>query len=234
MSTKTVGYIRVSTSDQADRGVSLEVQRQRLAAYAVALDLDLVGILEDGGESAKNLDRPGIKQALAMLDSGEAEALLVFKLDRLTRSVRDLDFLIKNYFESRCQLLSVGDSIDTRTASGRLTLNLLASIAQWEREKTVELVTEAMAHKKSKGEYCGGRRPIGQRPVNGVLVPDEAEQAILATIKSLRAEGLTLRTISAQLAQQGHVNRQGRPFDSKTLSRLVPRQRAKYSRKVAA
>ncbi|WP_437786905.1 recombinase family protein [Sorangium sp. So ce1097] len=95
------------------------------------MDLDLVDIIEDPGVSAKTLDRPGLQRALGMLDAGQAYALLVVKLDRLTRSVRDFDTSIARYFADRFSLLSVADSIDTRSAAGRLVLNVLASVSQW-------------------------------------------------------------------------------------------------------
>jgi len=88
--TRTVAYLRVSTDKQADRGVSLEAQRAKVESYAALFDLELVAIEVDAGVSAKSLARPALDRALAMLRAGKADALLVVKLDRLTRSVRDL------------------------------------------------------------------------------------------------------------------------------------------------
>lgn len=154
--TRVVGYIRVSTEAQADGGVSLEAQRAKLSAYATAMDLDLVAVHVDAGLSAKTLARPGVLAALAMLEGGEAEGLLVAKLDRLTRSVRDLGDLVERYFSARFSLLSVADSIDTRSAAGRLVLNVLASVAQWEREATGERTRDALAHLRREGVRLGG------------------------------------------------------------------------------
>jgi len=135
MTTKTIAYLRVSTDKQADRGVSLDAQRAKVKAYAELYDLELLEVIVDAGESAKSLDRPGLKRALGMLKAGQAEALLVVKLDRLTRSVVDLGTLVERYFApGKAALLSVGEQIDTRSAAGRLVLNVLASVSQWERE----------------------------------------------------------------------------------------------------
>ncbi len=117
--TKVVGYIRVSTTQQADEGVSLDAQRARLEAYAIAMNLEIVAIEVDAGVSAKNMDRPGLKKALEALDNGTAAGLLIFKLERLTRNVYDLGTLLDRYFSSKFALLSVCDSIDTRSATGR-------------------------------------------------------------------------------------------------------------------
>ena len=133
MATKTVAYVRVSTDKQADAGQSLEAQRAKVESYAGLYDLELVEVIVDAGVSAKNLSRPGLDRALAMLKSGKAEALLVVKLDRLTRSVRDLGELVEHYFASgKAALLSVSEQIDTRSAGGRLVLNVLASVSQWD------------------------------------------------------------------------------------------------------
>lgn len=114
--------------------MSLDAQREKLTAYAGAMDLILVDVFEDAGASAKNLEREGLRRALARLDQGDVGGLVITKLDRLTRNVRDLGDLVERYFTSTCALLSVSDSIDTRMAGGRLVLNVLTSVAQWERE----------------------------------------------------------------------------------------------------
>src|SRR5712692_3087072 len=126
--TKAVGYIRVSTDKQAEHGVSLDAQQAKLAAYAALYDLTLVEVIVDAGASAKTLNRPGLQRALGMLRKGKATALLVAKLDRLTRSVEDLGELIRTVFvPGKADLLSVGEQIDTCTAAGRLVLNVLGS-----------------------------------------------------------------------------------------------------------
>src|SRR5580698_4447513 len=114
--TRTVAYLRVSTEKQADHGVSLEAQRAKVAAYAELYDLELVEVIVDAAASAQTLEREGLQRALGMLRSGRATALLVVKLDRLTRSVKDLGQLLEEYFGSgRFALMSVGEQVDTRT-----------------------------------------------------------------------------------------------------------------------
>jgi site-specific DNA recombinase len=152
---RAVGYVRVSTETQAEEGVSLAAQRAKLDAYATAMDLSLVTVREDAGVSAKTLERPGLRAALEDLEAGRADALLVPKLDRLTRSVRDLGFLLERYFAARFSLLSIADSVDTRTAGGRLVLHVLTSVAQWEREAIGERTRDALRHLKAKGVRIG-------------------------------------------------------------------------------
>src|SRR4051812_10036683 len=145
--TRTIAYLRVSTDKQADRGVSLDAQRAKVRAYAALYDLELVEVIVDAGASAKTLDRSGLQRALAMLKRGQAQALLVVKLDRLTRSVRDLGHLVDGYFVAgKAALLSVSEQVDTRTASGKLVLNILASVSEWERAAIGERTSAAMQH----------------------------------------------------------------------------------------
>src|ERR1051326_7093744 len=210
--TKAVGYIRVSTDKQADHGISLDAQQAKLTAYAHLYDLTLVEVIVDAGVSAKTLDRPGLQRALGMLRKGQAHALLVAKLDRLTRSVEDLGELIRTVFvPGKADLLSVGEQIDTRTAAGRLVLNVLGSVAQWERETIGERTAEALAHKKAQGQKTGGDVPYGYGlAADGkTLVPDEAEQDLLAAIREARQRGLSQRAIVAELTRQGFTTRKG-------------------------
>lgn len=112
MKTRAIGYVRVSTDKQADHGISLDAQRAKIEAYASLYDLDLIEVIVDAGASAKTLDRPGLQRALTLLKSGKADALIVVKLDRLTRSVSDLGTLVEKHFQ-KAALLSVAEQIDT-------------------------------------------------------------------------------------------------------------------------
>ena len=221
--TRAVAYVRVSTEKQADQGVSLDAQQAKVAAYAALYDLELVEVIVDAGVSAKSLDRPGLRRALGALDSGAANALLVVKLDRLTRSVRDLGELVERYFaEGRAALLSVGEQIDTRTAAGRLVLNVLASVSQWEREVIGERTSAAMLHKSASGGFVGGVPPYGWKVGDdGQLVEVAEEQAVLAAAASLRRAGLSLRQVSRELAVRGFVSRSGLPFAATQVARMV-------------
>ena len=222
MTTKTIAYLRVSTDKQADKGISLEAQEEKARAYASLYDLALIEVIIDAGESAKTLDRPGLQRALSMLKTGKADALLVVKLDRLTRSVVDLGKLIETYFSpGKAALMSVGEQIDTRSAAGRLVLNILASVSQWERETIAERTRDAMRHKQANGEYIGGEAPYGFKLVDGELIDDEAEQEVIQKAKTYHAEGLSLRKIAAELDKQGIKTRRGSIFAANQIKRMV-------------
>lgn len=224
---KVVGYVRVSTEEQAVSGQSLEAQRAKLEAYARLYDLELTEIVEDPGESAKSLQRPGLQRCLESLRRGDAQGLLIAKLDRLTRSVADWQTLIDGFFGERAgkQLFSVADSIDTRTAAGRLVLNVLLSVAQWERETIGERTKDALQSKIRKGERCGKVRFGFRLDVDGrTLVPHAGEQEALQRVAELRAAGQSLRAIATELTRRGILTKEGKTRWTHTaVSRLLQR-----------
>jgi|SRR5882724_2531009 DNA invertase Pin-like site-specific DNA recombinase len=141
-----MAYVRVSTDKQVEHRHSLDAQQAKLMAYAALYDLDLVAMEVDAGVTAKTLQRPALQQALTRLKTGEAVALLVVKLDRLTRSVRDLGILVETYFlAGKWSPMSVSEQINTRTAAGRMVLKILAAVSQWERETIGKRTAEAIA-----------------------------------------------------------------------------------------
>jgi DNA invertase Pin-like site-specific DNA recombinase len=223
-----IGYIRVSTDGQAEEGVSLAVQESQVRAYAELYGFALLGIETDAGASAATLERPGLTRALATLERGEAEALIVPKLDRLTRSVRDLDTLLTNYFApGRYILASVREQVDTTTATGRMVLHVLMSVAQWEREIIGERTREALAHKRSMGERMG-QIPYGYSlGADGVhLEPDPEEQVVVARICEMKRSGMSLRGIVEQL-NAGQTPARGAAWYRPTVTAIINREESK-------
>jgi DNA invertase Pin-like site-specific DNA recombinase len=227
--TRVVGYVRVSTEEQAREGVSLAAQRARIEAQSIASDLELVDVYEDKGLSAKSLERRGLSDALAALDTGKADGLLIFKLDRLTRNVVDLGELLERYFASRFSLLSVSDAIDTRSAGGRLVLNVLVSVAQWEREAIGERTATALAHIRAQGVRLGGEA-LGWRRVNSrdaagrlVVAVEQAELTAVERIQALHNARLSLRAICTRLEAEGHKTKRGGKWAPKTVRAVLLR-----------
>lgn len=219
--TRAVAYLRVSTDKQADHGVSLAAQESKVRAYAALYDLELVAVEVDAGLSACSVDgRPALARALGMLGKG-VDALLVVKLDRLTRNVADLGGLIDRYFGPRgAALLSVSEQIDTRTSAGRLVLNVLASVAQWEREAIGERTSAALQHKRSRGEVVGSV-PYGFTADAGRLVPDVHETALRTRATALHDSGLSLGGIGRALAAEGFFSRSGRVLHAVQVQRML-------------
>lgn len=220
---RVVAYVRVSTEKQADSGGSLEAQREKLDLFARLHDLEIIDVCVDAGASAKTLERPGLDRARAALRSGRASGLLVMKLDRLTRSVRDLDALVTEHFANgRSALISISENVDTRSAAGRLVLNVLTSVAQWEREAIGERTSTVMQSMRARGEFIGGHPPFGFRlDAANELVEDAAEQATIARVLALRGAGLSLAAIARAVSDEGHVGRSGRPLAKTQIARIV-------------
>ncbi len=195
---KAAGYIRVSTDEQAKSGLGLEAQEKKIRAYAELFDIELTEIVSDEGISGKTLKRPGLQKVLAQVQNKEVEGIIVAKLDRLTRSVSDMGTLVASTFNT-AELFSVSEQVDTRTAAGRLVLNVLVSVGQWERETIVERTKDALAQKKNRQEKTGGIVPYGKKLVDGKLVEEEAEQQVIDYIHRLRAEGTSYNRIAEAL-----------------------------------
>jgi site-specific DNA recombinase len=219
---RAVGYTRVSTEKQADRGVSLEAQLEKIRAMAVVQGAEVVEVIQDAGESAKSLERPGMARLLALVDAGTVQVVIVAKLDRLTRSVRHLGELLERFHRKGVSLVSVAESLDTGSAAGRLVLNIMTAVSQWEREAIAERTATALQHKKSRRKVYSPT-PFGFAREGDGLVPLPDEQAVIGQIQVYRANGWSLRRIADTLNREGVPTKQGnagllRPW--RTCSRI--------------
>ena len=219
---KAIGYARVSTDKQAEQGVSLEAQEAKIRAMATVQGADLIEVIVDGGESAKNLNRPGLRRLIALVDAGNIDAVIVAKLDRLTRSVKDLCELLELFEKRRVALVSVAESLDTGSAAGRLVITIMGAVSQWEREAIGERTRDALRHKRTSGERVGNIR-FGFRlsPDGKHVEPDPGEQAVLTEIRHLRQNGHTLRGIAAALNQRALRTRRGSAWRLEHVARII-------------
>jgi DNA invertase Pin-like site-specific DNA recombinase len=230
----TVGYVRVSTEKQAERGFSLEAQAEKIRAMALVQSADLSEIIIESGESAKSLNRPGMAKLLALVDAGKVKAVIVAKLDRLTRSVKDLCELLERFERRGVALVSVAESLDTGSAAGRLVLNIMASVSQWEREAIGERTRDALHYKRTQGERVGniafGFRLAGD---GQHLEPDPAEQAALDAARRLRTAGHSLRAVADALNQGGHRTRRGTSWRLESVVRVFKQDVGKQGPRAA-
>jgi site-specific DNA recombinase len=223
-SMKVIGYIRVSTDGQEASGLGLEAQREKITGYCSLYDLEIVELVQDTASGKSMKGRDGLQKALAMLRMGKVEGLVVAKLDRLTRSVRDLGYLLERHFTGGNSLLVVAEQVDTRTASGRLVLNLLVSVAQWERETIGERTSAALVAKRRRGEKTGGDLPFGyESGPGGRLIENPREQAVIRLIEALRQRGYGYKAIAKALNESGHKTKRGKPWGQTNVQRIVRR-----------
>ena len=234
-SLRLVGYARVSTEDQATTGVSLAAQEVRLKAHAKAHGYRLLRIETDEGVSGKvpPSRRPGLRRALDAVKDKKADGIAFLKLDRLSRSVRDILSLADDAQRRGSHIVSVHEHIDTSSAAGRFTLGVLALLAQMEREQVGERTVMGMAQVAREGRARSRFLPFGYR-IKGAdkrtvvkagdrrqLVEHPAEMRLLRRMQKLRAEGLGARRIARELNAKGTNPRTGRPWNPSTVAALL-------------
>ncbi len=222
---KAIGYVRVSTEDQAREGVSLDNQTAKIKAYAELKDLDLIEIVADAGISAKNLNRPGVQKVLDMTRRKEVGAVVVYKLDRLFRSTIDALETTGKFEKWGIAFHSIHETLDTQSAMGKFFFTLTAALAEMERNIIGERTRSALAHKRANGEKTGGNVPFGYDVTGtGHLVENRAEQKALRLIRDLRGKGYSLRAICRELEKEGHRTKTGKvTWNPKTISMILKR-----------
>ena len=220
---RAIGYCRVSTDKQSEKGVSLEAQTEKIRAMAVVHGFELIEVVEDG-ESGKSLHRPGMQRVLEMVRRREVGAVIIAKLDRLTRSVKDLCELLELFERREVALISVAESLDTSSAAGRLVINIMAAVSQWEREAIGERTRDALQHKRGQGERVGNIA-FGYRlaPDGKHVEPDTGEQAVLGEIRRLRRSGVSLRRIAAASNGRALKTRRGTTWRLEHVARICSR-----------
>jgi site-specific DNA recombinase len=204
--------------------VSLENQRAKLQDYARLKDLELVGIIEDAGISAKNMNRPGAQAVLKMAKAREIDAIIVYKLDRMFRSTIDALETTKKFDKWGVAFHSIQETLDTQSAMGKFFFTLTAALAEMERGIIGERTKSALAHKRANGEKTGGDIPYGYRVRAGVLVEDAAESATVERIRRYRAEGYSFRAICGKLGALGCRTKRGNPkWHPQTVKQILTR-----------
>ena len=216
---KAIGYIRVSTTEQASEGVSLEAQRAKIAAWAVANDYELVAIHEDAGITGTSMEkRAGLQAAIAA--TGKGMALVAYSFSRLARSTADMLEIASGLEKKGADLVSLTEKIDTTAAAGRMVFRMLAVLSEFERDIISERTTTALAHKKAQGKVYAAL-PLGYANEAGKLVPIDEELLVVAEIKDMRGQGKTLREIADDLNQRGIVGKRGGKYHASTIKAVL-------------
>jgi DNA invertase Pin-like site-specific DNA recombinase len=186
---RVLAYVRVSSEEQADSRAGLEAQREAIMRECERRGWEIVEVIEDAGFSAKDLKRPGVRAALEELERGRADALVVAKLDRLSRSMLDFTAVMAKAQKEGWALVALDCAVDTTTPAGEAMAHVLATFAQFERRLIGQRTREALAVKKNQGVQLG-------RPTS--ISPQFARR-----IRSMRSRGLTLQAICDRLNSEG-------------------------------
>jgi DNA invertase Pin-like site-specific DNA recombinase len=205
---RVIGYVRVSTEEQGMSGAGLQAQRAAIIGECGRRGWELIEIAEDVG-SGKNLKRPGIRAALDTLARGDASALVVAKLDRLSRSMLDFAGLMATAQKQSWALVALDVQVDTTSPSGEAMAHMLATFSQFERRLISERTKQALAQKRASGVRLGA--------------PPEINASTASRITQERAAGSTLREIAERLNNDGIPTARGGRWHASTLQRVLAR-----------
>ena len=216
--TEAVLYLRVSTEDQAESGLGLEDQETRCRAWAIARGYSVVAVHTDAGVSASTLNRPALERALADLCPGRI--LVSLKLDRMTRTVAHFPDLVSRIEGVGAKWAVVTEGVDTSTAQGELMLNLLLVFSQFERKLIGERTSAALQAKRVRGEFLGSVM-YGYTLVDGALVANPGEQAVITFARSMRDQGHSLRVVAMALTREGFTTKRNGSWTAATVARIT-------------
>jgi len=217
---KVIGYVRVSTEEQAREGVSLEAQKHRIKAWTEALDGQLLFIAEDAGISGKLIrNREGLRGAIKAACTEKA-ALVIYSLSRLSRSTRDTLMLAEKLDKAGADLVSLSERIDTTTAAGKMVFRMLVVLNEFERDQISERTSAILQHKKAKGEVYSPI-PYGFKQEGRKLVTNEKERKVIEDILIMKQNGKSLRSIASGLNNKGIRAKKGGIWYASTVRYIL-------------
>jgi DNA invertase Pin-like site-specific DNA recombinase len=230
MNTATRRRCAVYTRKSSEEGLeqefnSLDAQREACEAYVASQKAEGWVLIrdryDDGGFSGGNLERPALKRLLADIEEGRVDVVVVYKIDRLSRSLMGFAKLVEVFDRRGVTFVSVTQSFNTTTSMGRLTLNILLSFAQFEREVTAERIRDKFKASRSKGMWMGGHPPLGYDVKDRKLVANEAEAGLVRTIFERFSRLGSVTLVTRELQAGGKLTKRGRPFDKGIVYRLL-------------
>lgn len=205
-------YVRVSTSEQAEHGYSVGEQQDRLRKFCEAMNWPVADVYVDAGFSGANTDRPALKKLISDVKAGLIDRVVVYKLDRLSRSQKDALYLIEDVFlASGCDFVSVTENFDSSTPFGKAALGMIAVFAQLEREQIKERMSMGMIARAKEGKFHGSSTvPIGYDYIDGRLVVNDFEAMQVVKAHELYVSGRGIRSICEEFNAAGFTHKHGR------------------------
>ena len=202
-------YVRVSTREQMEHGYSIDEQTARLKAYCKAMQWKITKVYTDGGYSGANTNRPALQDLITASQSGSIDAVVVYKLDRLSRSQKDTLALIEGFLDNGVAFISMTESFDTSTPFGRATVGILSCFAQLERENIKERTAIGKEARAKEGKFHGGNMPIGYDYKDGKLVVNPIEAMQIKELHELYQQGESFRSIREIFRKKGYTHKYG-------------------------
>lgn len=221
---KTGIYLRVSTEEQAKEGFSIHAQKEKLTSYARINDWEIYDFYIDDGISGKNItDRPSVKRLIEDVKNGKVNNILIYKLDRLTRSVKDLINLIELFENNNCSFNSVTEKLDTSNAVGRMFIKIIGIFAEFERENLAERVAFGYEQKTREGNYtnCNGVNGYDYIVGSGELVVNELEKDIVNRVFDLYLDGTSMIKIAKIFNEENIPSKRGGAWSQSTIKSIL-------------
>ncbi|MDB5412566.1 MAG: resolvase [Rubritepida sp.] len=219
-------YTRKSTDEGLDREFNtLDAQRDACEAYVGSQRAEgwllIRDRYDDGGFTGATLDRPALRRLLADIEQGRVDVIVVYKIDRLSRSLMDFAKLVETMEAHGVTFVSVTQSFNTTTSMGRLTLNILLSFAQFEREVIGERIRDKFAASRARGMWMGGKVPLGYDVMSRKLIPNEDEAPRVCWVFELYVETQSGTATARQLQAENTTSRSGRLLDKGDVYKLL-------------
>jgi|SRR5690625_138769 len=220
---KTAIYVRVSTEEQAKEGYSISGQMKKLKAFCISQGWDVTDIYIDEGISAKNMERTQLKRMIKDVKQEKIECVLVYRLDRLTRSVLDLYKMLEMFEKHNCKFKSATEAYDTTTAMGRMFITLVAALAQWERENMGERISFGFEEKARQGKIPMNFSPIGYdlNKKESKLYINKKEAKVVRTLFEKYLEGLGSNRLCQYLNGRNLLTKRGNLWSNDTIFKVL-------------
>lgn len=230
---KVIGYTRVSTNKQSEKGYSMKSQKIQIEDFCKRNDLILVGVLTDGGVSgSNNKQSTNYQKIMNMVETGEIDGVVVYTISRFGRSLIDSVNSVSVMDDNDVALYTIKENINTGSKEGRLQFNLLSSLAEYERERIRENIKDVLQMKKARGEkFCRGI--FGLRVVKGVYVKDADEMRVKRRIRLLYNKDYSLRAICKILNEDGITTKLGKTWRANSIKNVLETDIQQYLKKVA-
>lgn len=218
-----VGYVRVSSQEQADQGISIAAQKNKIKQWTELHDYSILGIYSDKGMSGTRTNRPGLKTALEMACTHKA-IFVVYSLSRFSRSTTDTLKFTSQLQKAEAELVSISEQIDTLSAAGKMIFRVLAVLNEFESDLGSERTKAALDYRRAKGLKTGGFTPYGYfADKDKRLHFEPKEQQVIKQMRAMVNNGMNYQSIAKQLNEQGIKTKKGKKWYGNVIKAIVTR-----------